>query len=155
MKQKNASSYRGISHFTTPVICLALIIGGCVQIRQLTYPETFTWIGQDDISNSMQSMAKSIARLDKLVLAETQTGQNRQLILDELEDIEYTAAELSIRTPIDDDDFPATNHLLIDEHMEDFLEDILKARIQLQANPSNYYSVGQLTGSCMACHRLR
>lgn len=137
------------------MLCLIVTLSGCVQIRQLTYPETFTWIGEEDISSSMQSMARSIARLDSLVLEEKQAGSNRELILGELENIEYTAAELSIRTPRDNTEFPVTNHLLIDEHMEDFLEDIVRAKIQLQASPSNYYSVGQLTGSCMGCHRLR
>jgi hypothetical protein len=115
------------------LICFAFLLQSCVQMRQLTYPETFTWIGADNVSNSMRSMAMSVAILDNLILEETQPGANREAILRELENIEYTASELSIRTPAKDNELAATNHLLMDDHIEDFLEDVLRARIQVQA----------------------
>lgn len=140
----------------TTLSCLSLLtLAGCVQIRQLTYPNTFTWIGEEDVKTTMQSMATGMGKLNRLVVEETQLGSNLRDILIELDNIEFAAASLSIRTPAGDPDLPATNHLLIDDHMDDFLESILRARLQAESTPPNYYGVGQLTGSCSGCHRLR
>ena len=47
-----------------------------------------------------------------------------------------------------------TNHLLLDAHIDDFKQAVETARLRLQINPENYSGVGQLVGSCSACHRL-
>jgi len=136
-------------------IAATLLLTGCVEIRQFTYPSSFTWIGKEEIETSMRSMANSMSEINRLVSEEKKHGNNRGDILIELDNIEYVAASLSIRTPVGDSNLPATNHLLIDENMDTFLENVLRARMQAESNPANYYAVGQLTGSCAGCHRLR
>jgi len=143
---------------TLLVIALAtLFIGGCVQLRLLTYPPTFTWIGKEDVQSTMHIMANSLHNLNVLVTNETVHGSNQAAIIDELSNIEYEAALLSVRTPRpeESEQLPATNHLLIDEHMEEFLERVYLAKVQAEASPPSYYGVGKLTGTCSGCHRYR
>lgn len=148
---------------TTYLSCLALLgivllLTSCMQVRLLTYPESFTWIGEEDVQSTMHSMAQSMKNLNTLVREEQSPSSHRDDILRELDNLEYVAASLSVSVPLSNSDrsqVPATNHLLIDEHMDDFLEDILRARVQAEMEPANYFGVGKLTGSCTACHRLR
>lgn len=124
-----------------------MFLAGCVQIRYLTYPDSFTWIGEEDVKTSMQAMGKALSQLNRLVERETILGENRTDILLELENIEYLSASLALGAE--------TNHQLLHDNIEEFLDSILRARIQVESNPPNYYGIGQLTGSCSSCHRLR
>lgn len=141
--------------------CLAVLLlalsAGCAQIRLVTYPASFTWLEGDDVRSSMHVMASSLGLINRLVESEDIPGDNREQILGELDTLEATAQSLSAGGPAPDDGASAhtTNHLLIDEHMDDFMESVLLAQIQAQADPPNYYRIGQLTGSCSACHRFR
>lgn len=48
-----------------------------------------------------------------------------------------------------------TNHLVIDDHIDDFKTDVHNAIRNARANPPNYYALGHLTGSCLGCHKFR
>jgi len=136
----------------------ALLLSACVQLRLLTYPSNFTWIDKEDVQSNMHIMAYSLHNVDVLVSNEDVYGSNQAAIVEELSNIEYQAALLSARTPgfaNDSEQLPATNHLLIDEHMEEFLQRVYNAMVQAEANPPSYFGAGQLTGSCSACHRYR
>jgi len=56
---------------------------------------------------------------------------------------------------MNDTDAPSTNHLVIDEHMDEFLHRVMQAKLQAELSPANYFGVGQLTGACTGCHRFR
>lgn len=138
--------------------CVAALLltmaAGCAQIRLVTYPDSFTWLDGDDVRSSMHAMAASLGQMNRLVDSESVPGENREQILGELDALESAAQSLSAGGS-DNNTSTATNHLLIDEHMDDFMESVLLAQIQAQAEPPNYYRIGQLTGSCSACHRFR
>lgn len=137
------------------------IATGCAQIRLLTYPQSFTWLDGDDVRSVMHAMTSSMGKIDQLITTETFPGENQGLVLDELDNLELTAQTLLSAAPAGDAEdavpatYPATNHLLIDEHLDEFTESVLLAQVQAQASPPNYYRAGQLTGSCTACHRFR
>ncbi len=140
------------------IFSVVVLLSSCVQFRLLTYPSSFTWIGAEDVQNTMQAMANEMRKLDNLIADEQSPGSSQREVVEALSEIEYLAAALSVQTPgsdNDSEDLPATNHLLIDEHMDDFLESIYRAKIQAEATPPSYFGVGKLTGGCSACHRYR
>jgi len=112
----------------------------------------------------MHSMYQSMQRLDSLLESENQAldniGQtpNQNDIINELQRLEIIATSIAPRSnaPTDTErDVPVTNHLLIDQHMDDFISEIAQARFRAEANPPRYFKVGQLVGGCNACHRMR
>lgn len=48
-----------------------------------------------------------------------------------------------------------TNHLVIDDHIDEFKIDVHTAIRNARANPPNYFAIGHLTGSCIGCHKYR
>ena len=48
-----------------------------------------------------------------------------------------------------------TNHLVIDDHIDQFKTDVDNAIRDARANPPNYYALGRLAGSCSGCHEFR
>ena len=138
-----------------------LLLSGCAKIRLLTYPSEFTYLDADTTKGVMHEMAVSLSALDELVQqAANHSGSERYqpLILAQLEKIETLATAVSSHATgktLEGDDRSVTNHLLIDEHIDDFIGQIMKAKLQTEDEPPNYYGAGQLTGSCNACHRMR
>lgn len=124
------------------VLSLALA-GGCAEIRKATYPPGFAYIEKRELQGSMGLMAAAMGQLDALIAA----GSPQEKILDQLGVIEGVASKLSAGG--------ATNHLLLDEHMEDFRADLSKARLMASLSSPNYYYAGRLSGSCSGCHRFR
>jgi len=140
------------------------VLAGCAQIRLLTYPKEFNWIDPADVKSVMHAMALSINRLHVLATPQsTEAGSDSSIelqssILEELTLLDELATSVSNgRNDMLHDELsgPATNHLLIDEHIDEFISRIQRARWLAEAEPPNYYAVGQLTGNCNACHRMR
>jgi len=48
-----------------------------------------------------------------------------------------------------------TNHLVIDEHIDQFKIDVNSAIRNARADPPNYFALGRLSGSCAGCHQYR
>ena len=48
-----------------------------------------------------------------------------------------------------------TNHLVIDDHIDQFRSDVNDAIRDARANPPNYFALGRLSGSCVGCHKYR
>ncbi len=143
------------------LLSLTLLLNGCAKIRLLTYPPEFTYLDSNITKGVMHEMAISLSTLDQLVhqAADNADGGHYQpLILAQLQNIETLATSVSSHSTgktLAGDDRPMTNHLLIDEHIDDFIAQIMRAKLQTEAEPPNYYAAGQLTGSCNACHRMR
>ena len=143
------------------LLSFTLLFSGCARIRLLTYPPEFTYLDSDTAKGVMHEMAISLSTLDQLVQQATENSDKvryRPLILSQLQNIETLATSVSSHSTgrtLEGDDRPKTNHLLIDEHIDDFIAQVMKARLQTEAEPPNYYGAGQLTGSCNACHRMR
>jgi hypothetical protein len=143
---------------TLAVIAATLLFSSaCSELRKVTYPPDFVYLNKSDVQTVMSVMAAGIdeiaARIPDGALP-PEAGSSTE-ILNILYAMEYSLSELqsnresSVTNPL------VTNHLLIDEHLKDFMLDIARAKFQLQATPANYYGVGQLTGGCAACHSQR
>ena len=130
------------------VVGSLLMIGGCAEIRKLTYPREITYIGQSELESAMQRMAVAMQRLDTLVGSGSIDDTGHRQVLGQLDAIDQIASELSGGTT-------PTNHLVLDEHIEEFIADVAKARLMAQASPPNYYYAGRLSGSCSGCHQFR
>lgn len=157
-----ASNY--IVRVLASIVAFTLLLSGCAQIRLLTYPAEFTWIGNAELTSTMQDMAISMGKLTELANEASNSNdasgssQRQDSVLGELDRLEKLAGAFlgsSSKSNTENATLPATNHLLIDDHIEDFLADITRAKFLAEDNPPNYFAVGQLTGSCNGCHRLR
>ena len=139
--------------------CLLVIVMlySCAEIRLLTYPADFTWIGKEHLKTTMHEMANSVSRINELLEQETSTPLQQSLIVDELKLIETYAISITGETQwsISDRDRPKSNHPQISDSLNQFIESVAIARWQAQATPPNYYGVGKITGGCSTCHRIR
>lgn len=150
------------------LFCIAvslLFLAGCMQIRLLTYPSEFIWLDEKDVNGTMHVMATRMKNLQSMVennsltLDASQRKSNHLDILNELTMLEELAISVSPKTSgvflADDQEISATNHLLLDEHIDDFIGEVMRARTFAENSPPNYYGIGQLVGNCNACHRQR
>jgi len=131
------------------VLLLLLAMSGCELVRKVTYPPSFTYLEQGDVRTSMARMADSIRRIDSILTSSiVVTEQQRELIIEELNLLDRTAVSLGAGTQV-------TNHLLLDEHVDEFRSLVMRATDAVFATPPSYYWTGQLTGACLSCHVLR
>lgn len=137
--------------FKTSVVLLlvALSIIGCAQIRELTYPEGFTYLEKKEVESLMQRMGESMGILNQLVAeaAPSDTSQ-QQKIIDELNRLEGFAIRLS-------GDHTQTNQFVISDHIEGFISDIGTAKMFAGLDPPKYYKVADVTNACANCHHFR
>jgi hypothetical protein len=113
----------------------------------------------------MQEMATRMNNLQSLIevpiadFNDIKLDPNHQEILNEMTLLEEFAISISPKTSGTSDsefsELPATNHLLIDQNIDDFIGEIMKARTLAEFTPPNYSGIGQLVGNCNACHRQR
>ncbi len=132
-------------------LCIALtavLFSACADIRKLTYPPEITYIDRNELRSAMYRMASALQQLDALIVEETSVEPPHQKIMHQLGTIEHAANDLASGNTV-------TNHKAIDEHMDQFLADVAKARLMANASPPNYYYAGRLSGSCGACHQFR
>jgi len=132
---------------------LLCYLTGCAEIRTVTYPTHFTWLGKAEVKTVMAHFSDSVARIDRA--AERQNPVDKALIIKELDKMIDVAESLMADRQIENNDALLTNHLLIDEHIDDFLGDLTEAKWQLENTLDGYYLVGNLTGNCTGCHQYR
>jgi hypothetical protein len=101
------------------------VVFGCAQIRKATYPNDYVYLERDQLRSKMVLLS----------------------FYDLLNKIKGLTAEFGGGV--------TTNHLVIDEHIDDFKIDVSNAIRDARANPPNYYALGRLTGSCVGCHKYR
>lgn len=135
---------------TGVIACVtAGLLSGCAQIRKATYPDDFVYLEQKQVTNKMVLMSTYMRRIDE-ILAEDSTVSSAQQeqIIKILSSIDATVNSLgagNIRT----------NHLLIDEHIDDFKAEVSVALRDARSDPPNYFALGRLSGGCVACHKYR
>ncbi len=96
----------------------------------------------------MALLALYLRQLDEILWVESAAGgDQQQRILEILNKIEASTAELGSGV--------TTNHLIIDEHVDDFKSDVNAAIRNARADPPNYFAAGRLVGSCIGCHKHR
>jgi hypothetical protein len=132
----------------TLLLCAGLIVA-CAQVRKATYPDDFVYLDQKQVKNEMVLLSIYLRQIDQILLDETTISSEQQgRLMNLLSSIETTADRLGAGTV-------ATNHLLIDENIDHFRAEVHMAMQDVAADPPNYFSLGRLSGSCVACHRYR
>lgn len=132
-------------------LSVVAVIGfsGCTVIRKVTYPPDFTYLDTKQVRTTMGRFASGVARLDMLLTEpDDNIAQRREAIIVELRKMEKLSESLGAG-------YQKTNHLLIDEHIDEFRADVRGARLAVEQEPPGYYLAGRLTGSCTACHMDR
>ncbi len=150
-----APGRRGLASAKTPLqlILLALLCAGlflgCAQIRKATYPKDFVYLEQKQIKTQMALLSLYLRQLDQILLDDsTVSSEQQQRILGILSKIEASTSTLGA-------DSASTNHLVIDDHIDQFRDDVYTAIHNASADPPNYFALGRLSGSCVGCHKFR
>ena len=120
----------------------------CAEIREITYPDSITYIDSRQMKSAMHEMAGNIAMLDRLVAKESLLDIDQEQVLSILDNLDAISLRLGTSGTV-------TNHSAIDEHLPLFQEAIARARLMASANPPNYYPIGRVSGACSACHQFR
>lgn len=132
---------------------LMLSLSGCADVRRLTYPKHFTWLGKSEVNSVMHRFSDSLWRID--TAAKRKSPGDREIINIELSKMIEEALSLMATRQNEGSESIVTNHLLIDEHLDDFLVDLNQAKMLIENDANNTYAIGNLTGSCAACHQFR
>lgn len=130
-----------------------LYLSACAEIRTLTYPENFTWIGKSEVSSVMNRFSNSLFQID--IAATRKQPGDVDIVITELSKMIDEASSLMSARQANGNNAIVTNHLLIDEHLDDFLNDLNRAKLLIEEDSSNLYVTGNLTGSCTACHQYQ
>jgi len=141
--------------YTRPIyfslLISALMLPACsMDFKVSNYPEDFVYLNPAKVKSKMGRLSLNLQRInnileDRLVVSTT----DRQQIITALADMEAVVRELGASAP------QKTNHLVIDQHLDSFKQDVRSARAAVEKDPPNYYLAGQLAGSCQACHIYR
>ncbi len=130
------------------LLCAGLFLG-CAQVRKATYPSDFVYLEQKQIKTQMALFSLYLRQLDQIMMDDsTVSSEQQQQIIAILSKIEAGTSTLgsgSIRT----------NHLVIDDHIDQFKNDVYTAIRNASADPPNYFALGRLSGSCVGCHKFR
>ncbi len=130
-------------------IAVVIAVGGCAQIRKATYPRDFIYLEPKQVRSQMALMSLYMSQIDE-ILSDSSTISSEQQsrlvgILGSIDQVTNRLGAGNVRT----------SHLVIDEHIDDFKTDVNVALRDARADPPNYFSLGKLAGSCVACHRYR
>lgn len=126
-------------------------VQGCAEPRVglHTYPANLVYLDQDRIESGMLRLSSNIWAINDLLdQSDIISAFDRERIIDLLRNLENEANALGAGAQV-------TNHLLIDENIDQFKSDAKAARLAIESEPPNYYLAGRLSGSCLACHVRR
>lgn len=130
------------------IVFIAGIIG-CAEIREVTYPQGFTYIDDKEVDALMQKLSQSAGRLHHLVAKATPSDtEQQQKIIAELSKMEKIARRLS-------GDHTQTNQFVIGDHIEGFISDLGSAKMFASMTPPRYDRVDNVTHQCAKCHQSR
>lgn len=146
IKSKPAAKAPYVRLSLIAVLFASAVLGGCAEIRKATYPPDFVYLENQEVRTSMQKMAISIGKLDRILSdPEHQSANKKEEVNAELSNIEIISRSLNTGGK-------ESNHPLIDQHMENFRDKLSMARSAAQADPPDYYPAGRLVGQCQGCH---
>jgi len=122
---------------------------GCAHIRKLTYPADFVYLEDKQVTGKMLLMSSYMRQIDEILLEDsTVSSAQQERIVNLLSSIDATVDSLGAGNV-------RTNHLLIDDHIDEFKTEVLVALRDARSDPPNYYALGRLSGGCVACHKYR
>jgi len=138
------------SALTNALVAILLLSGviGCTQLRQLTYPEDFTYLENKQVEGLMREMGDSVAKLGQLVSKTSPSEIDQKQVLVSLSELENITSRII-------GGHAETNQVFISEHIEQFVSDIGTAKMFVKTNPPNYSKARDITNSCQECHKLR
>jgi len=138
------------STLTNLLLAVLLVSGivGCSQIRQLTYPEDFTYLENKQVKGLMREMGDSVARLSQLVSKSSETEIDSKQVIASLSELESITSRII-------GGHTETNQLFISEHIEQFVSDVGIAKMFVKSSPPNYSKARDISNSCYECHRSR
>lgn len=127
----------------------AALVAGCAQIRKATYPSDFIYLEQKQIKTEMALLGFYMRQLDQILLDDsTVSSEQQQQILALLSKIDASTLTLGAGSV-------TTNHLVIDDHIDQFKNEVEIAIRNARADPPNYFALGRLSGGCVGCHKFR
>jgi len=122
---------------------------GCAQIRKATYPSDFVYLEQNQIRSEMALLSLYMRQIDEILLDDSTVSSEQQgqiiKILSKVDNSVDSLGAGNIRT----------NHLVLDDHIDQFKSDVTVALRDASSDPPNYFALGRLSGSCVACHKFR
>jgi hypothetical protein len=145
----NRSPGRGKLQLLFMALIGAAVLCGCSQFRKATYPGDFVYLEDKQVTNEMIMLSIYMRQIDQILLEQSTISSDQQAKLVQLlSSIEVSVEKLGAGSV-------ETNHLLIDDRIDKFKSDVNIALRDTSADPPNYYSLGRLYGSCVACHQYR
>lgn len=145
----NLSPGRGKVQLLVMVLISAVVLFGCKQVRKATYPTDFVYLEEKQVTNEMIMLSIYMRQIDQILLDQSTISSEQQAKLVQLlSSIEVSVEKLGAGSI-------ETNHLLIDDRIDLFKADVDLALRETSADPPNYYALGRLYGSCVACHQYR
>ncbi|MCW8852748.1 MAG: hypothetical protein OQK44_08795 [Gammaproteobacteria bacterium] len=130
-------------------IIVASSIYGCSVIRELTYPQGFTYIEDKEVESLMQKMGESIGKLDQLVAEASPSDTDKQeMIIAELTKLETIATRLS-------GGHTQTNQFHISDRIGNFINNIGTAKTFAKLDPPRYDRIKYVTSDCSECHQRK
>jgi hypothetical protein len=144
----NLPGKKQLQLFVITLICTGLLFS-CAQIRKVTYPEDYVYLDQKTITSEMVLLSFYMRKIDEILLEDTTISSDQQARIEDIL-VSMSASLDSLGTGN-----VQTSHLVIDEHIDQFQADVNRALYNVRADPPNYFALGQLSGSCAACHQYR
>lgn len=145
----NLSPGRGKLYLLIMALCCASFLSGCAEFRKATYPADYVYLEEKEVTNEMIKLSIYMRQIDQALLDQSTISSEQQAKLVQL----LTSIKASVEKL--DAGSVETNHLLLDDRIDLFRADVNVALRDTSADPPNYYSLGRLYGSCVACHQYR
>lgn len=131
------------------IILLTILASSCSQNRKVTYPGNFVYLEQKQIISEMALLSNYMTQIDEILSDDSTISSEQQArIAKILSLIDASADSLGAGSV-------KTNHLIIDDHIDQFKTDVNVAIRNARSDPPNYFPLGKLAGSCVACHQYR
>ena len=127
----------------------ASLLIGCAQFRKATYPSDFVYLEENQIRSEMALLSLYMRQIDAILLDDSTVSSEQQgQIIKILSKVDKSVDSLgagNIRT----------NHLVLDDNIDQFKSDVTVALRDASSDPPNYFALGRLSGGCVACHKHR
>lgn len=130
-------------------LCAGVLLAGCAEVRKVTYPADFVYLGPKQVRGQMALMSLYMREIDEILADNLVVNSEQQ------EQIIKLLNKIDASTDLLGAGSVTTSHLLIDEHIDEFKADVQLALRDASSDPPNYYALGRLAGSCTACHQNR
>lgn len=130
------------------LLCSGLLFG-CAQDHKKTYPDNFVYLGKRQITSEMANLSNYMRQIDQILYDDSTISSEQQAQIAKILLLIDASADALGAGSVE------TNHLIIDDHIDQFKSDVNVALRNARSDPPNYFPLGKLAGSCVACHQYR